>query len=131
LAFLSKLPTIVLLAALLLGSQCVFAASPALASNIHVTAKFLSIERAPGCGIVVFGSPATFRVTSGPKELLGTPVRVLVCCADFYPDKFSAGASYELQLARKNVHKIEMPNELPDSSWFYLVDATRSSASHR
>jgi hypothetical protein len=120
--FRESVRTLVLIVGLL-GAQSSSASLPATEGEVRVSAEFLSIDRAPGCGYFVFGSPATFRVTSGPGELIGSRIQVLVWCADFYPDLYVVGGSYDLRLSRENVHKVEMPNALPDPSWFYLVEA--------
>ncbi len=101
------------------------------AAEVFVQARLLSLDRAPGCGLVLFGSPAKYEVVAGPAELLGKQIHVMIDCVDLsrgagsgdYGDlnSFEIGATHFLALTKENVRRIEIPNALPShGTWFYL-----------
>ena len=97
--------------------------------DIYIKAELILVERAPSCGIILAGSPATYRVTSGPDTLRGRQINVLVACIEMPMvqgdlREFTPGSTHYLILTKKNSHKIEMPADLPDQTWFYLKAAS-------
>lgn len=110
---------------------------PAVAGDtIAVQAVLVSVEPGPGCGVLVVGSPATYRVTSGPSDLRGQQIHVLIACIemaglDRNVREFVVGSTHQLILTRENAHHIEVPSVLPEGAWFYVKSASlrRGSAS--
>ena len=108
------------------------ATSPRLAvmdADIHIQGKLLSVEPAPSCGFVLFGSPATYQVLAGPEELRGKRIRVLVACIEMPLVEgdlrsFTVGATHYLVITRENVRRVELPARLAGRRWFYLKAAS-------
>lgn len=99
------------------------ATAPITAEPLTVTARLESIDASPGCGIIFFGSPLTFQVTSGPKGIARERVIAMVPCIEAYEDFYVVGHSYQLRLTRNNIFQIELPDRLPNDLSFYLIDA--------
>jgi len=79
---------------------------------------------------MLVGSPATYRITSGPSELRGQRIHVLIACIEMPilegdVDDFVVGSTHRLILSRENAHHIEVPSVLPEGAWFYLESASR------
>ncbi|MFZ6818368.1 hypothetical protein [Undibacterium sp. Ji22W] len=95
--------------------------------DVHARGKIVSLQAAAGCGIIKFGSPVTYQIMSGDRDLLGKQVVVVVECVEM-PElsgkipQFSVGDIHDLVLTRRNVHKIENSSPI-DSQWFYLRSA--------
>lgn len=107
---------IVMLIGVLFGSVLVAKTQASNASTISVSALLNSIERQPGCGVLHIGSIANYSIVSGPAELIGTEVPVLVPCAEMprqmYSreagdlEAFEVGALHYLVLTRENTTKV-------------------------
>jgi hypothetical protein len=115
------------------------AAAPVLGDapspEVFVKARLLSLERQPGCGVVWFGTPATYEVVEGPAEFVGKQIHVIVDCAEMPRsgtstecgdlEVFEVGATHFLALTKDNVRRIEVPSSLPsEGPWFYLRAAS-------
>ena len=110
-----------------------FGEQVAWADEVHVTGTIVSVERGPGCGILLVGSPVEYRVVSGPEALRGKVVHVLVACIEMPllagdARSFEVGATHELVLTRHNVRRIELPALPDDATRFYLRRATVRAA---
>ena len=97
--------------------------------DIYVRAELISVEQGPGCGTFLVGSPATYRVTSGPHTLRGKRINVLIACIEMPLvqgdlSEFAVGSIHYLVITRENAHKVELPPSLPGPSWFYLKAAS-------
>jgi hypothetical protein len=122
---LLKLLATVLIAAFGTVASGACAHSPAQRESLTVTAVAEVVPRPVGCGILFVGTPVTFRVVAGPRDLKGKRLDAVVACLDFYPHFYVAGQSYELQLSTQNVYKIEIwPKQAPGSLSFFLKSAT-------
>ena len=96
--------------------------------EIHIVGRLVSVEPAPGCGILLLGSPATYHVISGPEGLVDSQIKVLIACiemplAEGDVHTFNVGDTHALVVTPHNINKIELPH-LPSSSWFYLKAAS-------
>ena len=111
-------------AILALAASTGCATTPIAAEQLTVTARLESITASPGCGIIFFGSPLTFQVTSGPRGITRERVIAMVPCIEAYEDFYVVGHSYQLRLTRNNIFKIGIPDRLPNDLSFYLIDAT-------
>src|SRR5450432_4908238 len=94
------------------------------AKDLHVQGEVISVNAAPGCGIVLFGSPVTYQVISGDFGWVGKHVTVVVPCLEMPQmsgtiPHFSVGDRQDLVLTKTNVHKIESPSAI-SAQWFYL-----------
>ncbi len=111
--------------------------SPVESEALTLTGVAEVVPKPVGCGHLFIGTPVTFRVVSGPRSLRGKRIRAAVACLNFYPDFYVVGRSYELQLTRQNVYKIEIqltwqdgytfenaPDHLAEPLSFYLKAAT-------
>lgn len=110
--------------ALSLAASSGCATIPAAPDPMTVTATLESIDASPGCGIILFGSPLTFQVTSGPRGIRHERITAMVPCIEFYENFYLVGHSYQLRLTRDNIRKIELPDRLANGLSFYLIDAT-------
>jgi hypothetical protein len=112
------------------------AVSPAGASaqiadeDIKVTGTVVTVEPGPGCGYLLVGSPVTYSITSGPSNLVGKQIVVLVACIELSDGisrmSYVVGDRHDLVITRRNINKVEVPSSLPDG-WFYLASATFSA----
>jgi hypothetical protein len=59
-------------------------------SDVSIEGRLLDLERAPGCGWRLFGSPATYEVINGPDELVGREIHVLIDCVELPRDGTAA-----------------------------------------
>ncbi|RYG60305.1 MAG: hypothetical protein EON60_07650 [Alphaproteobacteria bacterium] len=96
--------------------------------EIHIVGRLVSVEPAPGCGMFLLGSPATYQVISGPEGLVGSQIQVLIACIEMPliegdVNIFNVGDTHALIVTHHNVNKIELPDS-PDSSLFYLKAAS-------
>lgn len=98
--------------------------TPTAGESTSITAVAVVVPTPVGCGVIFVGTPVTFRVASGPQQLKGQLVEAVVPCLDFYPTFYAAGVTYELQLTRKNLYRIEIwPDELTAPNEFFLKSA--------
>lgn len=100
-----------------------------MGGDLYIKCELISVEPAPGCGILLTGSPSTYKVLSGPHSLVGRRINVLVACIEMPLvqgdlGSFTVGTTYHLTLTRRNIHGIEAPASLPNDSWFYLKAAS-------
>jgi hypothetical protein len=104
-------------------------------SEVLITGRLVALERQPHCGVFSVGSPATYKVITGPVELVGMKIKALVYCIELprgdssstYGDLevYEIGATHFLALTKRNVYSIEMPNPLPPGNeWFYMRAAS-------
>lgn len=125
-----------IVASALLLAACADLQRPAAASEgIAVQGELVSVEPGPGCGVLRVGSPATYRVTSGPANLRGQRVHVLIACIEMSAlqgdvSEFVVGSTHQLILTRENMHRIEVPSVLSEGPWFYLKTASRLDPVH-
>ena len=99
--------------------------------DLSVRARLIEVHK-PNifCGVIWVGATAVYEVESGPTELVGQTIRVLIPCIEMPQIVFSSkskteqhqiGRLYQLSLTKRNVHYIEAPDPLPtDGIWFYL-----------
>ena len=98
-----------------------------LGKDVRARGKIVSLQAAVGCGIIKFGSPVTYQITFGDRDLLGKQIVVLVECIEIPKligniPQFSVGDIHDLVLTKRNIHKIESPSSI-DPQWFYLRSA--------
>ena len=109
--------------------------NPINTEKLTLTAVADVVPPPVGCGTLFIGTPVTFRVVSGPRALKGKNIQAIIPCLDFYKDFYVVGRTYELQLTRQNVYKIEIqmlqtgavgntPDHISDPLYFYLRSAT-------
>ena len=103
--------------------------------EVFVKARLVALARQPGCGVVLFGSTATYEVIDGPSAYVGKRVHVIVDCVEMPRsgmstdsgdlEAFEVGATHFLALTKDNIRQIEVPSSLPSrQSWFYLRAAS-------
>jgi hypothetical protein len=117
--------------AFLFISQMASASITPSTGDIYAKGELISVQPAAACGIILAGSPAIYRITSGPKELLGKQVTVLIACIEMPLiqgdlQSFVVGEPVYLVLTKQNIHKIELPSMLPSKTSYY-----HKAASHR
>lgn len=108
-------------------------ASRAADADLDIIGKLIAVRPQPACGIVYFGSPATYDVVAGPAHLQGKQVTVVVPCIELPLPKgdlraFQVGDVHALSISKKNLYKIGVPSSLHDDSWFYLRAASLKDA---
>lgn len=100
--------------------------------DVRVTATVVSVEAAPGCGNVFFGSPVVYRVDKESGSLHEKEVVAIVPCIEMPLIEgnvriFSIGDRHRLLLTKRKPYKVEVPSELPADtgarSWYYLKRA--------
>ena len=113
--------------------------------EVRVTATVVSVEAAPGCGNIFFGSPVVYRVDMESPPLHEKEVGVIVPCIEMPMIEgnvrtFSVGDRHRLLLTKRKPYEIEVPSELPadtgTTSWYYLkradtVDCVRGRRKRR
>ena len=122
-----------LVGALLAWTLAIGAEPPVNDADIHVTARLMSIQQAPGCGVFMWFSLAKYHVISGPTELVGKDIDVQVPCAEM-PRAFAAGEgnlesfvpgeAHDLTLSRKNFLEPGVSIGNADPNWWYLRAAS-------
>jgi len=129
----------VTLMAFLLLPSCATMQTSTPPTEAVVLATLLDIHHVQfGCGVIHFGSPATYRVLKGPPELLRKKISVVVGCSEmpasmyrrYAGDRgdasdFLPGAIYQLSISKTNVHDIEVPAELSGDYSYFLKTASR------
>jgi hypothetical protein len=119
-------PTLAALLAALLPHK----ADATTALDVYVTARLASLVEGPGCGLFLVGSSAMYEVISGPHELQGRTIEVIIPCVELSRGKFSTnsgdldsfqiGKVHFLALSRSNVHKIEYLAATVSSEAYFL-----------
>jgi hypothetical protein len=105
--------------------------APASVENeAYVRARLILVERAPGCGNIVFGSRALYAVDEGPDGLKGEPLEVVVGCIEFPMTDwegmgdlktFVPGETHYLRISRDNVRKLEIYDDRDGRAWHLLA----------
>ena len=98
-----------------------------LGKDVRARGKIVSLQAAVGCGIIKFGSPVTYQIMLGDRDLLGKQIVVVIECIEMPKlsgniSQFSVGDIHDLVLTKRNIHKIESPSSI-DPQWFYLRSA--------
>ena len=118
-----------------LVSAALLAAGVSVGSDseeVRVTATVVSVEAAPGCGSILFGSPVVYRVDMESPPLHENEVGAIVPCIEMPMIEgnvrtFSVGDRHRLLLTKRKPYEIEVPSELPadtgTTSWYYLKRA--------
>jgi hypothetical protein len=119
-----------MLRAISLALMIVGAARADDAPEVEVTARFVSIEMAPDCGVFITFSHAKYHVIAGPAGLVDKDIEVLVACAErprsFAPgvgefDSFKVGEVHDLILSPKNfIERGALIDAHADPAWWFL-----------
>lgn len=109
-----------------LGEQ----APASVETEAYVRARLILVERAPGCGNIVFGSRALYAVEEGPDGLTSEPLEVVVGCIEFPMTDwqgvgdlkaFVPGETHYLRISRDNVRKLEIYDDRDGRAWHLLA----------
>lgn len=118
----------------LLGTLSAASWAGAAADDIRVVGRLVPMERAPACGMLLPGSPATYEVILGPDEWIGSRIQVLIACiemplAEGNARAFHVGDMHDLVVTLRNIHEIELPDP-PAGNAFYLKAASILAVPH-
>ncbi len=88
-------------------------AAQASANLVHVEARLLSVDRAPGCGVFAWSSPAVYLILRGPPDMVGKTVELLIPCVEMSRRGFSRDAGDLRSFKVGDEHDLELSGNSP------------------
>ncbi|WMW81845.1 hypothetical protein RF679_06060 [Undibacterium cyanobacteriorum] len=91
----------------------IFSYAASASEEIQVAGQLTTIESQPGCGVLFIGSLANYQIVSGPSELIGKALKVMVPCAELPRAKYKRGSGDLVDFTVGSLHFLKLSRQRP------------------